>query len=47
MEMRLGKTLTALRWLRTLSDPFPCLVVAPLAVLPGWEIICHHIDRAG
>lgn len=37
MEMRLGKTLTALRWLQTLPSPYPCLVVAPLAVLPGWE----------
>jgi SNF2 family DNA or RNA helicase len=36
MEMRLGKTIVAIRWAQ-LSKSTRVLVVGPLSVLPGWE----------
>ncbi len=36
MEMRLGKTLVAIRAIRA-RELYPCLVVAPLSVLTAWE----------
>jgi SNF2 family DNA or RNA helicase len=40
MQMRLGKTLVAIRWLQKTNPNFRALVVAPLSVLPVWEYEC-------
>jgi len=38
MEMRLGKTLTTIRWVQELPDcPKTCVVIAPLTVLDTWQ----------
>lgn len=37
LEMRLGKTLVTLRWLRGKADISRVLIVAPLTVLRSWE----------
>lgn len=37
MEMRLGKTLTLIRWAKHKRIRKPCYVSAPLGVLEGWE----------
>lgn len=37
LEMRLGKSLIAARWLLAKKDPWPALIIAPLSVLPVWQ----------
>ena len=37
MEMRLGKTLVAIRRVKTYADCSKILVVGPYSVLSGWE----------
>lgn len=48
MDMRLGKTLTAIRWARSRTDCSRILVVCPLTVIPAWqhELSLEGIDNA-
>lgn len=48
MEMRLGKSMVAIRWLKAQANPPRLiLVVGPTSVLPGWidELRLEHVSR--
>ncbi|MFH1394652.1 MAG: SNF2-related protein, partial [Candidatus Omnitrophota bacterium] len=41
LQMRLGKTLVAIRWVQLAETPIKALVIAPLSVLHVWESELH------